>query len=86
MELKEILINLDYKRLHKDLKGWTDYIPLTLIQCADEDYFQKWSKEASRKYNQTRQGISGDTNNYLLKDITDWIEENPQFEEYFEEV
>ena len=73
----------EVEKLNESLKGWTDYVPLELIPYTDDDYFQKCTKEASRKYNETRQGIGTKGNSldeYFLIDILEWVNEYPQFQ------
>ena len=83
LNLEEI-INFEKMNEHKEeLEKWTEYIPLELLGFINtQEYFRRWTDEAKIKYQKTRQQIPADRiEEYLKKDIYDWVEEYPQFQD-----
>ena len=85
MRLRDILNIDEVKKITDELEQYTDYIPFELLSFIDRtEYFKRWTTEAKVKYRQTRQELPSDKNErnqYLLNDMLQWIENNPQYKQ-----
>lgn len=83
MKDNEILDMGEVLRLRNELKGWTEYIPLLLINFIDaDDYFKNLSSDANKEYINRRQNLpksNDELNEYLYRDILEWVNKYPQF-------
>ena len=66
-----------------ELNKITDYIPLVLIRYVGLSYFDHATNEALKEYYKNRTALQGatDFNEYLEKDLKDWLKKHKEFED-----
>lgn len=66
-----------------DLNKINDYIPLVLLRYVGVDYFDRATDKALSEYYKRRTDLqrASDFNEYLEKDLKDWLEKHKEFED-----
>ena len=66
-----------------ELNKINDYIPLMLMRYVGKDYFDRATDKALKEYykNRTALQVVDDFNDYLEKDLTDWLKKHKEFKD-----
>ncbi len=66
-----------------ELNKINDYIPLTLLRYVGLDYFDRATKEALKEYYKNRTDLqrASNYNEYLEKDLKNWLKNHKEFED-----